>query len=90
MPPPTVEEEEEKMVFPKVFDLDFLFLVKQLLTPQKIVFRARAFRMVPPTFLPFPFHIVSGASASNADLLTSCVFAQWPGRGALSQGLNKS
>ena len=78
------------MVFPQVFDLDFLFLVKQLLTPQKIVFRAQAFRMVPPSFSPFPFQIVSGASGSNPDLLTSCVFAQWPGKGAPSQGLNKS
>lgn len=59
VPLPALEEEEEKMVFPKVFDLDFLFLVKQLLTPQKIVFRARAFRMVPPTFPPFLFQILS-------------------------------
>lgn len=64
VPPPILEEEEEKMVFPKVFDLDFLFLVKQLLTPQKIVFRAQAFRMVPPTFPPFPFHILSQWSFS--------------------------
>lgn len=38
--------------------------------------------MVPPSFSPFPFQIVSGASGSNPDLLTSCVFAP-------SQGLEQ-